>query len=405
MSMSVLLGRMAKDDSRLRQTTGTGATRSRGLPALVRMMALDSEWASLDAVMLEARVAGLSLPEIHDLVRTMCATAAALPAAERDALAEEIGAAKRQAATLLLDQISRAALPAIEREALLPAGELLLDLGDCTGAGAAFERAGDDRRAAKSYGAAGDIDRMEACLAREDGQRNLRRDLREHVSRFETLLAGGQRLAALEVAAAIPADVPEARDVRAAANQVDQRLCRGRTVALRGPDGAVARFAALPALLGRDGFCQIVLRDPGVSRRHARVRADGAGFSIEDAGSRAGTWLCGARLSAPVLLPARGQLALGEHCRLDFATREPALLELTSVVGLERGLRAFVGSDALPLAAAFPALGALNVFPEERTARVTCAEPARLAGQLVGPSFELLHGDVIEAAGQRLEVV
>ena len=394
---------MAKRGSRIKPTAETGAARSRGLPALVRMMALDAEWASLDAVMLEARVAGLSLPEIHDLVRAMCTTLSTLPVAEREAMAEEIRAAKRQAAALLCDRISRAALTAIEQEALLTAGELLLDLGDCGAAAAAFERAGDDRRAASAHGAAGDIERMEACLAREDGQRSLRRELRDIVSRFEALLAGGQRLAALDMAAA--ADLSEAADLRSAAAQVDQRLCRGRSVALRGPDGAVIRFASLPALLGRDGFCQIVLRDAGVSRQHARVLASTAGVSVEDAGSSAGTWFCGAKLSAPVPLPAQGQLALGAHCRIDFVCHEPALLELTGAVGLDRGLRAFLGVGALPLVAAFPALGALHIFPEERTARVACTQPVRLAGQLVGRSFELLHGDVIEAAGQRLEVV
>jgi hypothetical protein len=400
--MSVVLVCMAKDGSRLKPDAGAAGTR---LPALVRMMAPDAEWAPLDAVMLEARAAGLSLPEIHDLVRALCATTASLPAVEREALSDQIHAAKRQAASLLLDRISQATLTVLDRDALLTAGGLLLDLGDCGEAGAAFERAGDDRRAAEAYGAAGDIDHMEACLAREEGQRSHRRDMRDLVSQFEALLAGGQRLAALDMAAAIPYDVVEATDLRAAAARIDQRLCRGRTVALRGPDGAVVRFAALPALLGRDGFCQIVLRDAGVSRRHARVLADEDGFAVEDAGSRAGTWLCGARLSSAVRLPTRGQLALGEHCRADFATQEQSLVELRGAFGVDRGLRAFLGAGALPLAAAFPALGALHVLPEERTARIVGAGSVRLAGQLVGPAFDLLHGDVIEAAGQRLEVV
>jgi hypothetical protein len=394
---------MAKDDSQLMPTGETGAARSRGLPALARLMAINAEWESLDAVILEARAAGLSLAEIHDLVRSMRATLSTLPAAEREAMPDQIRAAKRQAATLLCDRISHAALTAIEQEALLTAGELLLDLGDCGAAAAAFERAGDDRRAANAYAAAGDIDRMETCLAREDAQRSLHRDLRENLSRFEALLAGGQRLAALDLAAGT--DLPQAADLRSAAVEVDQRLCRGRAVALRGPDGAVTRFASLPALLGRDGFCQIVLRDAGVSRRHARVLAGSAGFSVEDVESRAGTWLCGAKLSTPVPLPVQGQLSLGANCRIDFVCHGPSLLELTGMVGLDRGLRAFLGAGALPLAAAFPALGALHILPEERTARVVCTQPVRLAGQLVGRSFELLHGDEIEAAGQRLEVV
>jgi len=395
---------MAKDGSRRNQRSDAVATGNR-LPALVRMLTSDAEWAPLDSVMLQARAAGLPLPEIHDLVRTLCATAASLPAVEREALADQIHAVKRQAVSLLLDRISLTALTAVEREALLTAGGLLMDVGACAEAGAAFERAGDDRRAAEAYGAAGDIDRMEACLAREEGQRGQRRDLRELVSRFEALLAGGQRLAALDLAATIPSDVLGATDLRASAARIDQRLCRGRTVALRGSDGAVVRFAALPARLGRDGFCQILLRDAGVSRRHARVLVDGDGLAVEDAGSRAGTWLCGARVSYAVRLPARGRLALGEHCRLDFATQEQSLVELRGAVGLDRGLHAFLGAGALPLAAAFPALGALHIVPEERTARIAATGPVRLAGQLVGPSFELLHGDVIEAAGQRLEVM
>ncbi len=285
---------MARDDSRRRPTSDAGAVQTR-LPALLRMMAADAAWAPLDSVMLEARAAGLSLPEIHDLVRALCATAASLLAVEREALADQIHAAKRQAVSLILDRISVTALTAVEREALLTAGGLLMDLGDSVEAGAVFERAGADRRAAEAYGAAGDIDRMEACLAREEGQRGQRRDMRDLVSRFEALLAGGQRLAALDLAAAIPSDILDATDLRAAAARIDQRLCRGRTVALRGPDGAVVRFAALPALLGRDGFCQIVLRDAGVSRRHARVLVEGDGLAVEDAGSRAGTWLCGAQ--------------------------------------------------------------------------------------------------------------
>ena len=192
--------------------------------------------------------------------------------------------------------------------------------------------------------------------------------------------------------------------MRAAAADVERRLCRGRTLALRGPDGAVTHFASLPAQLGRDGFCQIVLRDPAVSRRHARLMADPTGLSVEDAGSRVGTRLCGAKITGRLPLPAQGQLALGEHCRLDFSTHGPALLEITSAAGADRGLRAFLGSGPIPLALAFPSIG-LQVSPGERCARIACTEPVRLAGQLVGRDFEIVHGDVIEASGFRLEVV
>ena len=41
--------------------------------------------------------------------------------------------------------------------------------------------------------------------------------------------------------------------------------------------------------IGRDPACTIVLRDPLVSRRHARLRVRGGRFTVEDLGSRNGT--------------------------------------------------------------------------------------------------------------------
>jgi hypothetical protein len=400
--MSVLLGCMAKDGSP--PNPSSGASPPGRLSVLIRAMAINAEWPSLEAVILEARAAALSLHEVQDLIRAMAVTLSALPTADRAAMASEIESAKRQAAALLCDRVSPMPSTANEREALETAGALLLDVGDFNEAAAAFERAGDHGQAAKAWGAAGEIDHMELCLAREEALARQRRGLRDQLAQFQTLLAEGQRLDALDLAASIPPEASEARDVRAAAADVERRLCRGRTLVLRSPDGALTRFASLPAQLGRDGFCQVVLRDPEVSRRHAWLLADPTGFSIEDAHSRAGTWLCGAKVSSRVPLPARGQLALGEHCRLDFATRGPTLLEMTGATGADRGLRIFLGASPIPLAVAFPSLR-LHVSPGERCARMVCSESVRLAGLLVGRDFDLLHGDVIEAAGLRLEVV
>ena len=399
----MIQGYMAKDGSR--PNLNDGAKPPHRLSSLIRAMALNAEWPSLEAVILEARAAGLSLPEVHDLVRAMDVTISSLPTAERDAMAGEIRAAKRKDAALLRDRLPPTPLTAFDREASLTVGSLLMDVGDFSGAATAFESSGHDSRAAEAWGAAGDIARMEVCLAREEGRSRQRREIRDFLARFEALLAGGQRLAALDLAASVPPDAPEARDLRASATDVEHRLCQGRTLALRGPDGTVTRFASLPARLGRDGFCQIILRDPEVSRQHARVLTDAAGFSVEDAGSRAGTCLCGARVSARVPLPAQGQLTLGEHCRLDFAIQGPDLLEMTGASGLDRGLHVFLSTGAIPLHAVFPALDGLQILPEERCARAMCTRPVRLAGQLVGQPFELLHGDVMEMGGLRLEVV
>ena len=56
------------------------------------------------------------------------------------------------------------------------------------------------------------------------------------------------------------------------------------------------RHAVQPgAVVGREG-CDVVLADPGVSRRHAAVRWLESGPAIEDLGSRNGTWVNEARI-------------------------------------------------------------------------------------------------------------
>jgi len=69
------------------------------------------------------------------------------------------------------------------------------------------------------------------------------------------------------------------------------------------PDGT--REALRDGLtIGRSDENDIVIRDGRVSRRHARIVADGSGFAIEDRGSSNGTFVDGARVR-------RGRLAAG----------------------------------------------------------------------------------------------
>jgi pSer/pThr/pTyr-binding forkhead associated (FHA) protein len=51
-----------------------------------------------------------------------------------------------------------------------------------------------------------------------------------------------------------------------------------------------------PLVLGRAPWCNLVLPEPTVSRRHAELRRDGAAWTIVDLGSRNGTWVNGWRV-------------------------------------------------------------------------------------------------------------
>jgi hypothetical protein len=85
---------------------------------------------------------------------------------------------------------------------------------------------------------------------------------------------------------------------------------RGQALALERPDGT--RVALADGLtLGRGDDNAVKLRDARASRRHARIVADGTGWSVEDLGSSNGTFVDGAQVRRSRL--DRGQtLTIGD---------------------------------------------------------------------------------------------
>lgn len=65
-------------------------------------------------------------------------------------------------------------------------------------------------------------------------------------------------------------------------------------------------------MVGRDPACDIVLDDPSVSRRHARVFLAEGGVYLEDLGSQNGTMVNGAAIHMPCQLRSGDELAAGE---------------------------------------------------------------------------------------------
>lgn len=117
----------------------------------------------------------------------------------------------------------------------------------------------------------------------------------------------------------------------------DERLARGairidagnepianqRPSALRvehGP-GPRSRFAFAShafgsvLMVGRDAECEIVVHDPRVSRRHARLVPGEGAIALEDLGSTNGTWVNGARLDRANLV-AGDRLTVGDTTML-----------------------------------------------------------------------------------------
>jgi hypothetical protein len=66
-------------------------------------------------------------------------------------------------------------------------------------------------------------------------------------------------------------------------------------------------------ILGREhSTADLVIPDPGVSRRHARVLPQNGGVIVEDLGSSNGTYVNGERISGPVELAAGDEVQLGD---------------------------------------------------------------------------------------------
>jgi predicted component of type VI protein secretion system len=66
-------------------------------------------------------------------------------------------------------------------------------------------------------------------------------------------------------------------------------------------------------IVGRDPVCDLAIDDVEVSRRHARLLAQGGGYTVEDLGSTNGTFVNGERISGIVALKPGDSLRLGDQ--------------------------------------------------------------------------------------------
>ncbi|MCA9663708.1 MAG: sigma 54-interacting transcriptional regulator, partial [Myxococcales bacterium] len=74
--------------------------------------------------------------------------------------------------------------------------------------------------------------------------------------------------------------------------------------------GRAVALGAAPIVLGGDPSCDLVLRDPRVSRRHLELRAAGGRFELRDLGSKNGTLFNGAAITTATV-DAGATLRLG----------------------------------------------------------------------------------------------
>lgn len=92
-----------------------------------------------------------------------------------------------------------------------------------------------------------------------------------------------------------------------------------RLVMRSGPSvGKVFPLDKNEMFLGRDLSNEIVINDPEISRRHARLFLQGTTYAIEDLGSTNGTFVNGQRLMGPNVLRPGDVITFGERMSMVF---------------------------------------------------------------------------------------
>ncbi|MET0152214.1 MAG: ATPase, T2SS/T4P/T4SS family [Candidatus Binatia bacterium] len=83
------------------------------------------------------------------------------------------------------------------------------------------------------------------------------------------------------------------------------------TIRQEGGAPRMVDLAGAEALIGKHADCQVVLADPKVSRRHARVAERGGRFFVEDLGSTNGTRVAGRAVQGEMPLEEGAELEIG----------------------------------------------------------------------------------------------
>lgn len=307
---------------------------------------------------------------------------------------DEALAVRRRIARALLDLVKQAGVFADgDRKLLHEAAQLFSSAGDHAGAGECLELAGDEQAAADAYQHAGEVERLEIVLGREEGRRDHARKLREAFADYQLQLAAGARDAAIGRLRECVQLEPGGPSRRLLA-ELEPRLITGGAVALRVEPARTPTWyvGVFPFAIGRELSAEVPLRDARVSRRHAEVLWSGGRFAVRDSRSRNGTLLSGLPIAGELPLPPEGELGLGDAVSLSFRV-EGELLSLHVVRGTDRGLTA-VASPA-PIAIAEGA--ALLRFEDGRP--LLRPGPGRrilLNDARAGNEVQLLRGDRIE---------
>ncbi len=305
-------------------------------------------------------------------------------------------------------RIARAMLQLVRAHGVLSGDDLALlrqaahlfeRVGDAADAGECQELCGDVDRAAQSFQRAGEVDRLEQILTRDEQQRQVERRLVDQFADYQSQLLRGDRARALRALQTCVELAPR-REYRVLLAELEGRWLSAGTVAVRVEGREIRYLERFPLRIGRAPSCELNLRDPGISRYHATIETGEGSLLLRDEGSRNGTRWSGRRLTAPEALTGEGELAIGDHCVLQFSIAGDRLL-LEVVRGLDQGRRIYATT-----ARSFALIGGVfELSFREGLPHVTAAGEMRLNGATAAGTILLLRGDRVACGDAQFEVI
>jgi DNA-binding winged helix-turn-helix (wHTH) protein len=95
--------------------------------------------------------------------------------------------------------------------------------------------------------------------------------------------------------------------------------------------GGRVRLGQGEHLIGRDPDTAACIRDPSVSRQHARLRIAGSDVSLQDLGSKNGTFVAGQRITSVTRVSDGDEIVIGSvRVNVRILRREPSTQTVTS---------------------------------------------------------------------------
>jgi hypothetical protein len=340
-------------------------------------------WARAGAVDEAARVMVLrGDAEPDPKLRLQHYTQAAATATDGSAV-QKTARAKKARLTVAL--AGGGAVSSALRQDLVLAGHELEEAGEFAEAADAYAMARDTEAEARALAKAGDVDRLEEVLGRDQAHARLGRKAHDTHAEIDALVATVQRRDALRLAERSP----------------DDPLARSRATRLRGGriTGAVVRLTLrgqrVALVLGEEveiGRTEgaIKVSSHALSRRHALVARREGHVVVSDLGSRNGTQLRGQELAHPLRIEDVVTLTLGGEVPLSIGPSR----DLPGAVVLEIAGERFVA----PLGAAKLGVGDWQLAKgADEWVELSTTAPVFAGGMTLATPVTLLRGDALSS--------